>query len=692
MSNLTSVVEELLQAIPQLRPQIYFKTSLTALSHAMEDQVLAGTEQPLVIASFQQERFYRQEASRYLRIADVTEQVYVLSARGTGFNDCSDTYETIAFDQGDALVQEWHLVVVGLAYSACLICRERAPVPLSNRTTGWLAMEQTRRFEGIWTQDRYVTQQAALILLDRIEAYRPELAHKIAVARHTFLEENLESVYRLGGSGSDPFTQRLVTYLQAGQYKLLKAYKAISAQEQRERLVNSITSAIRQSLDPGEVFQIAAQELGQSLQVCRCLIYPYKASDRDVVIQHQHLKPGVDSLLGQVWPLAGNALFEYVRDAQEIVAIEDTAAKDSPFCQELDALHSLIDQWGIHSWLVVPLVYQKRLVGIIELHHCQSTPYSWTEDDRALVDAIAAQLSVAIIQAEAYANLQDLNHQLEALDRTRSNLIAITGHELRTPLSTIQVCLESLASEPDMPLQLQQTMLQSALEDAERMRKLVQDFLTLSRLESGRIEWNLESLSLQECVDLALSSVQSHYGGSPCAALKVKIPAKTPLVRADGEWLVEVLVKLLDNACKFTDSKGTIIIQAKPYPENPPETMIEVIVADTGRGIEPDRLETVFDRFYQEEGALRRSTGGTGLGLAMCRQIVTGLGGEIWATSQGKDQGSQFHFTVPIAQGNLDGRRPKKEESGEKINKTSRKKTSTEPGKGKKPGTEKTHS
>jgi signal transduction histidine kinase len=77
--------------------------------------------------------------------------------------------------------------------------------------------------------------------------------------------------------------------------------------------------------------------------------------------------------------------------------------------------------------------------------------------------------------------------------------------------------------------------------------------------------------------------------------------------------------------------------------------MLEVTVADTGRGIEPNRLEDVFDRFYQEEGALRRTAGGTGLGLAICRQIVKGWGGEIWADSAGKDRGSQFHFTVPIS-------------------------------------------
>ncbi|HIK44735.1 MAG TPA: histidine kinase, partial [Leptolyngbyaceae cyanobacterium M65_K2018_010] len=85
-------------------------------------------------------------------------------------------------------------------------------------------------------------------------------------------------------------------------------------------------------------------------------------------------------------------------------------------------------------------------------------------------------------------------------------------------------------------------------------------------------------------------------------------------------------------------------------------THLQVTVSDTGRGIEPSRLDAVFDRFYQEEGALRRTTGGTGLGLAMSRQIIEGLGGTIWAESAGKNQGSRFHFTLPIAQGSVDSR------------------------------------
>jgi signal transduction histidine kinase len=311
------------------------------------------------------------------------------------------------------------------------------------------------------------------------------------------------------------------------------------------------------------------------------------------------------------------------------------------------ALWEIAAKLGIRSWLMEPVLYQGRLLGIVELHYCGENPHQWQAGELDLVEAIATQVGAALIQAEAYANLEDLNQQLEALDRTRSNLIAITGHELRTPLSTIQVCLESLASEPDMPHELQQIMLNTALSDSERMRKLVQDFLTLSNLESGRVEWHPESLTLQECVDLALSRVRTRIITEKLPPIGTEIAKNLPLVRADGDWLVEVLAKLIDNASKFTPPEGEITIHAN---RNGSE-MVEVIVADTGRGIEPNRLEIVFDRFYQEEGALRRTTGGTGLGLAICRQIVNGWGGEIWAKSTGKDQGSQFHFTIPIVEG-----------------------------------------
>ena len=144
----------------------------------MEDQVLAATmEQPLVIANFQRERFYRQEAHRYQRLAQISNQVYVLSAPETGFSSSSEFYEKVAFEPKDALAQEWHLVVIAYNYATCLVCREYAASiakrEMSSEGSPSLDMDTARRFEGIWTAERGVSLKAADLLLDKILIYRP---------------------------------------------------------------------------------------------------------------------------------------------------------------------------------------------------------------------------------------------------------------------------------------------------------------------------------------------------------------------------------------------------------------------------------------------------------------------------------------------------------------------------------------
>jgi len=653
MSISKSVVQQLLDNCKDWRPQMYFKSSLTALSHAMEDLVLNDSDTPLVIASFQRERFYRQEAHRYKRISKKSDQVYVLAAPETDFSNGSVDYETIAFESDDILSQEWHLVIIGQHYSSCLICREHNVPPSDNKYGA--VMDTNRRFEGIWTFDRAVSLKAAKLMLDRIRVYRPELTSKISQAHDLYLvssqdttdiDQQIESPL----TNPDPFVQRLVTYLQAGQYKLLKANKSLAIKQQKEQLLNSVTDAVRRSLNTKQILQVAVQKLGEGVGVCRCIIYRCHENDTVATVDREFTSPGIKSVRGYKWQLANNPLFEEAIATTETISVDNTL-EDERLTQLAweqgtgEFFQNLIQNYSISSWLLVPIFYHGKLLGVMELHHCEPEPIAWKPDDIALVDAIATQVGVALIQAEAYADLEDLNRQLEALDRTRSNLVAIVGHELRTPLSTIQVCLESLASEPDMASELSQVMLDTALSDAERMRNLVQDFLTLSRLEGGGVEWNIETLSLTECIDLAISNAKARNLGKSLPEIKnLTTPENLPLVQIDGEWLVEVLAKLLDNACKFTQADGEITIAVTTNGGK----ILEVTVSDTGRGIETGSLETVFDRFYQEEGALRRSAGGTGLGLAICRQVVKNWGGTIWAESPGKDKGSIFHFTIPI--------------------------------------------
>ncbi len=664
----STTLQQLLSALsdrPEVtvpRAQLFFKSSLTALSHAMEDQLLSMEEEhPLVIATFQQERFYRQEARRYERIAGRTEQLYIMAAPETEFSNRSGIYETVAFGADDPLTQEWNLIVIGEHYASCLVCEERLNLP--SKAEENLHIDPSRRFEGIWTFDREVSCTAAELLLAQVEAYRPELKEKIAAAR-----QQLQQPVSKAGKGADPgpFAQRLVTHLQAGQYKLLKAYKSIATKERQERLANLMTRTIRQSLNVEEVLQVAVAELGQTQDGCRCLIYACGDGDRKVTLEHEYLSEGVSSLAGKTWQLENNQLFSKTVAEEQSVYI-DSVANDLRV-QGNKYLKKWASDASIESWLMVPLTHQGKLLGMLELHYCgsdqqaetkgkgavkQAKPLkskrtmssAWAKEDLVLIEAIAPQISVALIQARAYADLEKLNQQLSALEETRYNLTAIVGHELRTPLSTVKVCLESLASEPDMPLEMRQVMVDTAVTDAERLRRLVEDFLTLSRLESGRVTLMPDVCPIDECVSLALSNTtvrKAAQGKLP--TIKNTVSESLPPVIADSEWMVEVIAKLLDNACKFTDASGTITLKAKPVKQ-----MLQVTISDTGRGIAPELLERIFERFYQEEGALRRTAGGTGLGLSICRQIVANLGGEIWAESKGSEKGTSIHFTLPLA-------------------------------------------
>jgi signal transduction histidine kinase/DICT domain-containing protein len=639
MINSQSVLGELLEKMPQLRSHLYFKASLTALAHAVEDRVLTSNDRMLTIACFGQEIFSRQESHRYQRLAETSDDIYLLCAPDNQIHTEKGNYTAINFPPADALNGEWHLVAIGARFAACFICREK-DLP-SAESSVMPEIDASRRFEGIWTFDRSIAIAAAKILLDRIVGYRPDLEPKVTTAQKKFLVTTAKAAAKPGpdtAASAEAFVERLVTYIQARQYKLLKAYRSIQEKESRERLVNSIAVAIRSSLDSKEILQVAVEELGKATKVSRCTIYQCQISDNFATIAHEYLAhPLVPTILGKTWDLASNPLFHEAIKRREAVYLADVDLTKSQ--------QTTLKKQGIIDCLIVPILHQDRILGMVELHQHQADALPWASDTVSLVEAIATQIGSMLMQAEAYANLEYLNQQLAALDRTRANLVAITGHELRTPLSTIQVCLESLATEPDMPAEMRQIMLNTALDDAERMRKLVQDFLTLSQLESGRLQWHPEPISLSECVNLALSGLNSVTSSRPLPQIKIDLPAKLPFVSADGEWMVEVLTKLLDNACKFTaNAKGQVTITARSYDR----TNLEVVVADTGRGIEPELLQTVFERFYQAEGALRRTTGGTGLGLAICRQIVTNWGGEIWAESRGKDSGAAFHFTVPV--------------------------------------------
>jgi DICT domain-containing protein/signal transduction histidine kinase len=655
MKDSNSQLQGLLQALPQVINQVYFKSTLTAISHAMEDLILAGTDKPLVIANFRQERFYHQEAKRYQRIAKCTDRIYVLATPETNFASAPALYPTIGLETTDELAQEWHLVIVGEQYSACLVCREFAsPVDA-------IDLDSARQFRGFWTFDPEVSRQAALFLLQRIQYYRPDLTNQLKETRERYqltVAREERVLFRSSPSAVDVqlFSDRLVTYLQASQYKQVKAYRRVLSQEQQEHLVNKVTAALRQSLNPETVLSVTVQEVARLFEQCRCLLYrlpgelstssPPKSSI--AYDEYESSPPSLSSLLGKNWHLATHPQFQSILNQGNIVAIADISQDLG--VQSYPDLQQQLEQAQIQACLLVPICCQQRCLAVLELH--QNHLHLWSVAERDLLTEIAAQVGLALLQAEAYANLKQLNKQLITLKQTQNNLMAIVGHELRTPLSTIQICLESLATEPNMSLTFQQSMVETALADSERLRRLIQDVLLLSRLGSNIMTWQLEPINLTDSINLAIGYLYETSQHPDLPTILVDVTPDLPLAIADGETLFQILSKLLDNACKFTPPTGTITLKVRisdTLEAFPSQSILEIQIADTGCGIEPDRLETIFERFHQEENFLQRAVGGVGLGLPICQQLVRQHGGKIWATSQGKEQGSQFHVTLPVA-------------------------------------------
>lgn len=658
--NLTnSLLRDLVTEFSSLRPQIYFKSSLIALTRAIEDLLLASDDIPLIIANFQQESFFRSSERRFSRMAQTTNQAYVLAVPETnsGFAVDNFSYEIIPLAPTDILAEETCLVIIGQQYTACLVGQER--LSLKELKELRTPIEEEKRFEGFWTFDYHLAKTAADWLLGRIQVYRPELASKIAEARQFYLNDRVTRKNLLLTSQSidlNIFTKRLVTYLQAGQYKLLKAYKTIAVAQRKEHLINKISQAQRNSLNPEEILKITVRELGQIFPHCRCILYQINPDETEVTIKYESVPSSMPSLSGQQWSVVDNPVFIVAQTQNSALVMNNVAY--NVYLQDNPILKEKIDRAAIDSWLMVAIRYQDTLLGVVELHYSGTGEDKWQSEDLALVEAVASSTGVSLTQASAYTNLIKLNQQLAVVERIQNNLIAIVGHELRTPLSTIRICLETLANEPDIPHDLQTSMLDTALSDSERLGQLIQDFLTISKLEAGKAYRNIESVEIKYILDLALHRIQNNSQVEAIPEIKLEISPELPFVLADVEGLVEVFYKLLDNACKFTTAEGKILITAQiQNRQNEKEQItadrfakqfLEITIADSGRGIEKSQLAKIFNRFSQSEDYLRRTTNGVGLGLVICRQIINGIGGQIWATSRGRNQGSQFHVTIPI--------------------------------------------
>jgi two-component system, OmpR family, phosphate regulon sensor histidine kinase PhoR len=229
--------------------------------------------------------------------------------------------------------------------------------------------------------------------------------------------------------------------------------------------------------------------------------------------------------------------------------------------------------------------------------------------------------------------------RLKQLERTRQEFVANVSHELRTPLSLIKGYAETLLDGAKDNPQVAEKFLQTIDRNAERLKLLIEDLLTISELESGRLKLNLQPIPLRPLLEKLLADFKSL-----AEAKQVALVDEAPdlLVRADAGRLEQVLCNLIDNAIKYGRSNGCVTVRARSVDGN----QVEISVQDNGPGIPPESLERIFERFYRVDKARSREQGGTGLGLSIVKHIVQTHGGKAWARSD-FGQGSTFFFTLP---------------------------------------------
>jgi two-component system sensor histidine kinase KdpD len=255
-------------------------------------------------------------------------------------------------------------------------------------------------------------------------------------------------------------------------------------------------------------------------------------------------------------------------------------------------------------------------------------------DQVDLLEALARQAASGLERARLADEAQQARIAVEA-ERLRSTLLSSVSHDLRTPLATITGAASSLLQKGSLGDEAERELKEAIYEEAGRLNRLVTNLLDMTRLESGSLQLNRDWHSVEELVGSSLARLEPSLAGR---AVRAEIPNDLPLVPVDGVLIEQALVNLLENAVKYTDEACPITVTAEVTPG-----ALVLTVSDEGPGLPAGAEEQVFEKFYRASSTAR----GFGLGLPICRAIVTAHGGKIWAERR-EPRGTRFRFTLPL--------------------------------------------
>ncbi|OKH30372.1 adenylate cyclase [[Phormidium ambiguum] IAM M-71] len=470
-----------------------------------------------------------------------------------------------------------------------------------------------------------------------------------------------------------------------------RAYERSIAMAKREALVNTITNAIRYSLDPKDIFSAITKQLGEALSVDGCALSLWTPEDEYVQcvglydahelglqvfdvefgeLENNHKNWNKIALENQekngeltaknsltstsqfsghnprkttiqsesqlpqsLVPIAANPILQKLIETQQPVVINDL--ESVPEMQGFD----LPLRNSARALMMVPLICDGQLIGSITLREASSVR-KWQQLEIDLALAVAAQAAIAVQHSRLYQKTRQQAERLLELDRQKTEFFQNISHEFRTPLTLMMGPLESAVSQKsDLP----QEQAVIALRNTRRLLRLVNQLLDIQRIDAGKMQASFRPCDLVMMVSQIVESFRPY-----CEKKGLRLVTELhscPRVYLDPERFDKVIYNLLSNAMKFTDNGGAIAIKVEPAGDH-----VRIQIKDTGIGIRTEQIPHLFERFRQAEGSVNRSYEGSGLGLALVKELVELHGGQISVESI---YGAGTTFTVWLQTGTV---------------------------------------
>lgn len=414
-------------------------------------------------------------------------------------------------------------------------------------------------------------------------------------------------------------------------------------QTERAQILAEAGAFFASNIDPVWVTQAIAERVAEALGDWAAVILKTPDSNelKVAAIYHRDM-----AAIGLAWSfiyrqslVLGEGLFGQVISTGYPSLTSNLDVGEGPTLDTMQTYHAV--QMQMASMLVLPLRARREIIGALVVS-AHSHDRAMTDQKLPVAELLAERAAVAIDNARLYAEQVEARRKLEDLSRLKDEFLSIASHELRTPVTSIKgytQLAKTLIREND--LRTSEEYLEIALDQIERMSRLILELLDVSRIETGRLEIRREPIDWPAFVR---NVVHRHQTAVSDRMFRMELPEGTKLVQGDRDRLEQVLTNLLENAVKYSPEGSSITVGVKDDGDG-----VITWISDQGIGIPNDELTLVFERFHRGRQVSSTNYGGLGLGLYITRQIVERHGGTIWVESR-EGAGTTFYFTLPAVQ------------------------------------------